>query len=289
MSEISVNKILAVTKTEYIKWICNGRMFLLVILWVFMKECAIEPLLERSVKMNQPLNFIEPFLAVGNSGIMVLILPLVYLTLISDFPRVDGNTILFLPRVGRYNWLIGQILFAVCSFHSFLLFVLAGSVLPVMNKAFVYNGWSLVVSDYEVQFPESAGSYASELIPKNLYNQMPPYKAAIMTYLFLTVYMMILAMIMILFQIWKKKILGFFFCGAVITFGTAFCAIKSSLMWLFPMAHSILWLHYSDYHRKMLMSLEGSAGYFCLWIAILVITCFMSIKRMNFDAIEEVD
>ena len=145
MSNISWKKIWSVTKTEYVKWICDGRMFLLLILWIFMRECAINPLLDRAVEMNQPLNFIEPFLAVGNSGIMVLIIPLVYMTLIADFPRIDGNTVLLLHRVGRINWLAGQILFAICSFHSFLLAVLLGAVLPVLGKSYVYNGWSIIM------------------------------------------------------------------------------------------------------------------------------------------------
>lgn len=289
MSSISIKKIFSVAKSEYIKWISNGRMFLVVILWVFIKECVIAPVVERSEIMGQPINLLEPFLATGNSGIMVLILPLVYLTLISDFPRVDGNTVLFLPRVGRYNWFLGQLLFAVCSFHTFLLLVMLGSVLPVINRSFFYNGWSLVVTDYEILYPESAGSFASELFPKNLYNQMPPFKAAILTYVLLAAYMMVLAMIMLVFQIWKKKIFGFFVCGGLITFGCAFSAIKSDVQWLFPMAHSVTWKHYSDYYRELVMPIGNSVLYFALWIAVLFILGMVFVRNMNFDSIQEVD
>ncbi len=289
MSSISIKKIFSVAKSEYSKWICNGRMFLVVILWVFIKECVIDPIIERCDIMNQPLNVLEPFLATGNSGIMILILPLVYLTLISDFPRVDGNTVLFLPRVGRYNWYLGQLLFAIFSFHTFLLLVFVGSVLPILNRSFFYNGWSLVVTDYEILYPESAGSFASELFPKNLYNQMPPVKAAILTYVLLTAYMMVLAMIMMVFRIWKKKIFGFVVCGALITLGCAFGAIKSAMQWLFPMAHSVTWIHYSDYYRKLEMPLENSFLYFTVWIVVLFLAGLVSVKKMNFDSIQEVD
>lgn len=289
MSEISFKKAWSVTKTEYIKWICDGRMVFLLMLWVFIKECVTQPLLERATEMNQPVNFMEPFLAVGNSGIMVLILPLVYLALIADFPRIDGNTILILQRVGRKNWLIGQILFAICSFHSFLLGVLLGSILPVASKSFVYDGWSLVVTDYESLHPETVGSYASELIPKNLYNQISPYRAALWTYLLLSAYMMTLALLMLLFQIQKKKVFGFFLCGAVITLGSAFCAINSMPKWIFPMAHSIVWIHYNDYYRKMLMPFRYSVFYFVIVGGTLLVSCFVLIRKMNFDVIQEVD
>ncbi|MBQ4530950.1 MAG: hypothetical protein IJA36_10140 [Lachnospiraceae bacterium] len=289
MSEISLKKIWAITKTEYIKWICNGRMYLLLILWVFLNECVMEPLIARSEKMETPLNILEPFLAIGNSGIVVLILPLIYLTLISDFPKVDGNTIFLLPRVGKRNWFLGQVLFAIASFHTILILVLAGSILPVAHCSFIYNGWSLVTTEYELRFPEEAGSYASELLQKNLYNQMPPWKAAILTYLFLGAYMLLLVLIMLLFQILKKKIFGFFCCGALITFGTAFCGIHADAKWLFPMAHSLIWVHYNDYERKMVMPIRYSVIYYAVWIAGLFIACVIGMRKINFDTIQEVD
>ena len=289
MSELSLKKIVAVTKTEYIKWICNGRMFLVLMLLVFMKECVVDLLMERSMKMDSPLNFIEPFLAVGNSGIMVLILPVVYLTLMSDFPKVDGNTVLLLPRVGKYNWFLGQLLFAIISFHTFLLVVLLGSIIMIAGRAFVYNGWSLVITEYETYFPQEAGSFASDLLPENLYNQLPPIEAALYTYIFLGAYMLVLVLIMMLFQIWKKKMFGFFSGGALITLGAAFCAINTKMKWLFPMAHALVWVHYSDYYRKMEMPIIYSGIYFIVWIIVLGSTCFLSLKKMNFDTIQEVD
>lgn len=289
MSELSLKKIIAVTKTEYIKWICNGRMFLLLMLLVFIKECVVDLLIERSIKMDSPLNFIEPFLAVGNSGIMVLILPVVYLTLMSDFPKVDGNSMLLLPRVGKYNWFLGQMLFSVTSFHTFLLMVLLGTIFMVTNRAFVYNGWSLVITEYEACFPQESGGFASDLVPENLYNQLPPFRAAVFTYLFLGAYMLVLVLIMMLFQIWKKKMFGFFTSGVLITFGAAFCAIHADLKWLFPMAHSLIWVHYSDYYRKMEMPITYSVLYYVIWIVALCGMCFFSLKKMNFDTVQEVD
>ncbi|MDE6313398.1 MAG: hypothetical protein K2M46_07210 [Lachnospiraceae bacterium] len=289
MYNLSFKKIWAVTKTEYVKWICNGRMFLVLILCVFINECVIQPLIQRSERMDSPINILEPFLAVGNSGIIVLILPLVYLALIADFPRVDGNTILMLPRVGKGNWFLGQLLFAVCSFHTFLLFVLGVSIVMSGNHFFVYNGWSLVVTDYEIRFPKEAGSFASDLLQKNLYNQMPPYKAALLTYLFLGAYMMLLVLIMLLFQIRKKKIFGFCISGALITFGAAFCAIHAEIKWLFPMAHSLTWVHFSDYYRKQVMPIWVSTVYFSVLSVLLILACMAALKGMNFDTIQEVD
>ena len=78
----------------------------------------------------------------------------VFLTLISDFPRTDGNTLFFILRAGKLNWLIGQIVFAITSIASFLAVVFLGSVVPLLDKMFWGNGWSLVITKYDIMFPE---------------------------------------------------------------------------------------------------------------------------------------
>ena len=45
------------------------------VLLVFMRTLAIEPLLERAAKMGIPLNILEPFAAIGNSGMLVMLMP----------------------------------------------------------------------------------------------------------------------------------------------------------------------------------------------------------------------
>ena len=88
--KISLRKIWAVARTEWLKWVCNPRMIIIPVLTVFIYSYAITPLLERSEKMGEPLNLLEPLIAVGNSGMLTLIIPLVFLTLMSDFPKTDG-------------------------------------------------------------------------------------------------------------------------------------------------------------------------------------------------------
>ena len=287
MPNISVRKSLSIMKMEYVKWVCDARMIMMVITFIFIQTCAVTPLLERSTKMHSPINIWEPFIAVGNSGVLILILPLVYICLMSDFPSMDGNTLFVMHRVGRFNWFVGQILFAIASFLSYLLAIVAFSVLPVITKGFLANGWSLVVTDFDHQFPDEAGGFASQLLPMNLYNQMPPYKAAIYTYLLLAGYMMLLVLLMLLFQVCKKKLVGFFVTGSIIAVGTALCAIKTSFMWLTPMAHSIVWLHFTEYFRSNVVEIWKSALYFGIGIVLLIVLCFLVLRKMNFESVGE--
>ncbi len=289
VNKLSLQKIISVAEVEYGKWICNWRMVILLMLYVFIKTSTIDPLVSCAKQMKQPLNMMEAVLAVGNSGLVLLILPIIYLTLMADFPCVDGNSFFVIHRIGRRNWMIGQLLFSVFSLLTYITIVFLSVFLTTLPYSFVANGWSLVVTDYEYYLPEGSGGVIASLLPANLYNQMPPNQAAVYTFLLLFLYLMILNGIMLLFRILRRKVMGFFLSGCMIVFGAALCAIHSKVMWLFPMAHSIVWLHYDSKFRALECSLQTSVIYDLAIIFFMLMLCFLTIHRYNFDQIEVVD
>ena len=116
--------ILAVARTEYLRWLTDPRVIIVGVLLVFMRSLAVEPLLERAVKFGEKLNILEPFVAVGNSGMLVMLMPCVFLILISDYPKMTGSTLFFIRRTGKTNWFWGQVLFLLMAIATFLLAVL---------------------------------------------------------------------------------------------------------------------------------------------------------------------
>jgi hypothetical protein len=288
-NNFSFRKAFLFSRTEYVKWLVNPRMIIMAVLLIFIKENATDPLLNGSAEMNLPLNALEPFIAVANSGLLVLILPLVYLTLISDFPRTDGNTVFSIIRTGRLNWLCGQLLFMLYSLVTFLTAVFLGSVIPVLNRSFWGNEWSAAITRYIAAFPEKSGSYITQLVPANLYNQLPPVSAALKSYLLLCCYMMILALVMLLFSILKVKKAGFLASGTIIALGVAGCSTKAGMMWFFPMANAIIWLHYTEYLREPIKPMWHTYIYFAAVTAVLLTACVFAIKRLSFETVTEVD
>ncbi|MCR5480379.1 MAG: hypothetical protein K6F27_11075, partial [Ruminococcus sp.] len=120
MKKFNLRQCFACAKTEYIKWVCDARMVILGVLLIFIYNFAIQPLLQNAEKMNEPLNMLEPFIAVANSGAVLMIIPLVFMTLIADFPKIDNNTVFYIMRIGRKNWLTGQIIKLVMMAASYL-------------------------------------------------------------------------------------------------------------------------------------------------------------------------
>ena len=288
MKNLNLRQCFSCARTEYIKWILDARMIILGVLLIFIYNFAIEPLLQNSELMNEPLNVFEPFIAVSNSGTILLIIPLVFLTLIADFPKIDTNTVFYIIRVGRLNWLIGQVIKLVMMAVSYLFVIFVGATVPMITRGFVSNEWSLVATDFVRRFPEKSGNYGVTLLPENLYNQLTILGAAVESYLLVFAYLLILGLLLLSFSLIKKKTAGFVLCGAVISLGTAFCSIKTSLMWTMPMANSIVWLHFTKYFRQPVVTMTFSIIYLVTFIAALLIFCGVAIKKFNYDNVSEI-
>ena len=285
--KVSLRMVCSVARTEWIKWICSSRMILIPVLAVFTYTFAIEPLMERSLIMGQPLNLVEPLIAVGNSGLLTLILPLVFLTLMSDFPKLDGSAIFMLSRTGRTNWVLGQILFGVLSVISFLGSVYVICTAFIMDKTFVANGWSMVVKRFDELYPDMAGGFASELVPGNLHNQMTPFAALGHTFALLSFYLLVLLLILLLFQQKKQKAAGFITAAGVIGFGVVLTALKGDAMWITPMANAIVWLHYDEILRRAELPVFVSYLYFAVLTVILLVSNVAASRKLNVSAIAE--
>lgn len=274
-----------IAKSEFIKWITNPRIIIAGVLIVFIRSFAVLPMLEQSEKYGEPLNVMEPFIAAGNSGMLALFLPLVFLLLISDFPIMGGNTIFFINRTGKLNWFLGQIVFILIS-----IFVYIGTILlscMVMSKGTFSTEWSNVITKFNAAFPDEAGGFVSKLIPSNLYNQIPILNAVIGTVLLIAMYLLTLALILCLMKMLYLRGAGLLSALTVIVLGAASCSLKINVMWIFPTANTLMWLHYKEILKEPITPVENSFLYFLILIAVLFTANLFVLRNLQFINIEQ--
>lgn len=276
----NIKCIFSVALCEYLEWIKNPRIIIVGVLLVFMKTLAVEPLLERAAKIGMKINVLEPFAAIGNSGMLVMLMPCVFMVLLSDYPKMTGNTLYFVQRTGKKNWYLGQMLFVFLAIVSFIFAILIGSVL--MSGGSFTGNWSDAVTKYNAMFPNEADSFTSSLIPSNLYNQMPLIASICQTVLLMTVYMLVISMVIYFFKLIHMQSFGMLFSVFLIAGGVVTCSLKSRLMWLFPMANTIVWLHYDVILNRPEIPIWYSYAYFAVLLLILAIADFTAVKRLEF-------
>lgn len=265
--------------TEYIKWITNPRIIILGVLFVFIYTFISEPLLEHAEKMGIALNIAEPFIAAGNSSLLSLLLPLVFLLLISDYPTINNETIFIIYRVGKVNWLLGQFIFLFSALITILLSVfLVGAV--TSNGVFSPD-WSDTVTKYISVFPNEHGSFAAMLIPSNLYNQMNLAEALINTIVLQSLNLYILSLTLYIFRICGFRNIGLFIDVAVIALGYGATSIGGEIMWAFPMANTLVWLHHTEILSTPIFPVWCSYLYLSVVFVGLVIGNLAAIKRKD--------
>lgn len=276
-----MKRIWAVARGEYLCWLIQPRMLIIGVLLIFMQTLAIEPLTERADKMGIPMNGFEPFVAVGNSGQLVMLIPFVFLILLSDYPRMSSNSLLQICRTGKFVWMGGQLLFLCLAILTYLGIILAGSLIFAgVNLSSME--WSDAVTKYNSVFPDEYGNFASMLLPSNLYNQIPLTKAVMLTFGYLFLYLMLLSLVMYVFKLTQIPTMGLICAVFVIACGVLSCALKTKIMWVFPMAHTIPWLHYEEILQKPIVPIWLTNVYWTFAIVIGLISNFIAIKRYNF-------
>lgn len=277
-----LRKICYTAKTEYILWITNPRIILLFSALIFLYEFIIRRFSEKIVMMdNQYINALEPYIAVINSPFTILIMPVCFLLLMADFPKIHGNTLISLYRTGRYAWLIGQLVFFFLCALTFIAVVFIVSFLPLLNRSFFANGWSMVTLDFNRRYPEYISTDYAMLPPISVYNHTLPYQCALWSTLTFAGYYFIMGLVMIIFKLVGHHSFGILTAASIIGLGYSAFYSNSIAKWIFPMSNSLLSQHYANYLRKAEFPLLYSAVYFPLIIILLLSIALRVIKKSN--------
>ena len=277
----------SIARTEYLRWITNPRILIIGILIVFIRSLAIEPLLEHAEKMGDKLHVLEPFIAAGNSSVLVMLIPLFFLILMSDYPKVTGETLFFIQRSGRIRWYLGQFVFRLIALFSYLGGLLLGTML--FSGGVWKPSWSDVVTKFKAFFPDESLSFASKLLPSNLYNQMTVGMALLHTVLLIGCYLILLSEILCFFKLIHKGQAGIYAVVLLIAAGMVTCTLGVKEKWIFPMAHTIPWVHFDIILRESQSPIWHSYLYFVIAIGTMVLLNLHFVRRMQFYNTENTD
>ena len=281
---MKIRKIISLSKYEYALYLKNYKMIILLVLSVFIYQFIISPLDNAVAQTGINYSVFEIFIALSNSGVILMILPLAFIFVVSDYPLKNSNSFLYIIRMDRINWICSEIIFALKATVTFLLL----TVLICCGLGFS-NGkmslcWSNITVQYNVLFPKLKGSFVDQLLPGNLYNQMSLIKCFLLSFALVFLYLFTFSMIYLLFELKKRKGIGLLIIAAIILTGTVLTGIDNGGKWLLPTAHSIIWIHYTEYYRDSVMNIGYSFLYYILVNIVIIINAFMECKCYSFEA-----
>ncbi len=282
-------KIVYVAKNEYIKWIRNPKMIILPVMLIFAYDYVITQLTEAADRMGEQLQMFEGFIGISNSQLLLMIIPIVFVGLIGDFPRVDGNAMFYIHRVGKTNWLFGQILFAAMAAGTYLAALLFFSMITLAGRCFVSNVWSDVTTKYYLFAPEDYMGMVANLTTGRLYNNMLPLDAALNIIGLMFLFLMLIAMLLLTGFVCRARIAGIVTVTGILCLGNILAYMGNGIRWIFPTSHAILEIHFDEIYKKPVVDIRLSYLYYIALLIILFIIVFLFIDKYDFSKIQELE
>jgi hypothetical protein len=287
---MSIRKMLLHARMEYLLWLTNPRISIFLVILVLIHSLVIQPLHEASEQIGYPFHLLEPIVALCNSTLILLILPIGFLILLADFPRMDHGFLLQLYRVGRLNWVLGELMYLCIAAITYLLGVIIGTMLCSLPYVpIVGSNWSIVATDYTAILKDDALKTVAMLLPGNLYHQMGPMDAVMGSCFLLFLYLTLMGTVLLATSLLRIKFLGIATNASLLLVGTGFVVLDSSWMWAFPSAHALTWVHFTPYFRVPVCPLWTSWLYFSMGAIIMIVLAILIAKERSFDSILEFD
>ena len=278
---VNIGNIIRIAKTEYVKFVTNPRIIIVGMLLVVIQNLLITPLIERSQKFGEPYNIFEPFIAVCSSTVLLMFVPGVFIVLAADFPDISSHTLFVIKRSGKINWYFGQLISIIMSILSYIAVIMVGCCFFIRDNCQISEDWSNTARKYISRFPNEMENYISQFLSSSLYNQMDLKTTLIHTTLFLVLFMLLTALILMTFRILYLRSAGIFTAFFVVALGLVTCSAGTDSMWYFPSAHALTWKHFKDILREPVMPLSESYKYFGVLIVFFIAVDLVILNKMN--------
>lgn len=276
-----MKKALSIMKYEFSETIRRPKMLLVLFFLIVVYESNISPLRGLCAKSGLTLNVFEPFVLMCTFSVNIILIPLIFAVMLSDFPSCKSDYFRMV-RISRRSWAAGEIMFIVLISFVMMFALLIGTILPIIDAAVFSNEWGGVMTsliDYdEVLFYDSLNF----MLDATILIHSLPLDAMIYSFLIMWLNLIVSVLLMLLGTIVSKR-MAFFSSTLAITFiGGCLTEFTTSFKWVFPIAHTQLGRHYNSIFSKVNFPLFASYIYLAAAVIALIIICGRLVNKTMF-------
>lgn len=201
----SIRLVWSFTKLNFLGWKKNPRIILAFVLAFVFCVMMSGKALVFAQSYDTTMQIFEPFVWAFSDGKSILLASFLLLFFFMDMPFINEATPYYLVRADRRAWVSAQILYVVLVTVLYMLFLLLAFCLLCAPLSFVGNLWSetgalLGYSGVGTQIALPASVKTMEM--------SNPYKCMATIFLLMTLYTLLAATLMMIFNLMKNKFGG---------------------------------------------------------------------------------
>lgn len=137
-----IRQIGLVAAANFRRWRRNSQIVLAFALGFVVCFLLSDKVLVFAKEHDTIVQVLEPFIWTFGDANSILVISLLLLLLFADMPNLGNEVPLFLIRINRKIWLLGQILYLVLATMGFMCFILLSTCVLAGTKAYTANLWS---------------------------------------------------------------------------------------------------------------------------------------------------
>ncbi len=151
------------------------------------------------------MQIVESFIWTFDDANSILLASLLLVLLFGDMPFICAGTPYYLVRITRKAWIAGQIIYIICATGIYIVFVLASTAFLGMAQSFVGNQWSVTAA--MLAYSGEGEVLALPSFVRTL-ESTTPYACMGEIFINLFLYSLLLAFVMLIFNLRYGKTIG---------------------------------------------------------------------------------
>lgn len=275
-------------------WDKNPRIFIAFALCFILCFLLSDKAVRFSYEFGTTMQIVEAFVWTFGDGNSILLSSLLLVLLFADMPFITGATPLFLVRIDRKTWLIGQVLYITLATVIYLAFVLIATALVCMRNSFSGNMWSETAAI--LGYSGAGEAVALPALVKTL-EMSTPYECMAVIFALMLLYALTMALVMLVFNLFKGHIAGVVSVFVYSLFGFLLnpeliktittppdeLMYKANVLvgWISPLNHATYHMHNFGY--DLLPRLWQTYVIFGLLIVVCYILALLGVRRYGFN------
>ena len=289
---VKFRQIAMVSAANFRRWRRNPQILLAFGLGFIVCFLLSDKVILFSQEHDTYLQILEPFIWTFGDADSILTVSLLLLLLFADMPNIGNDVPLFLIRIDRTVWILGQILYLALATFGFLCFILIFTCILSGTRAYTANLWSDTAAI--LGYSEIGSKIAVPAFVKVLELSFP-YSCAVHIFGLMLGYSLLMSGLILYLNLWKENLgmiggivfsgFGFLMNPEVIASLFHFSQQQMNLAniafgWISPLNHATYYMHNFGYDN--LPGLWVAYVFFGVGSAVLFGFSFRRIKTYSF-------